>query len=82
MTCVRMAPKLKKTHHGVNTADVYERLSLGDETMQKMRLEKEKPPQVEVPMQKMAEKGKDMSQESSNEEYPDERDKFSMGEGP
>ncbi|CAI2354290.1 unnamed protein product [Caenorhabditis sp. 36 PRJEB53466] len=81
MTCVRMAPRLK-THNGVNTADVYERLNQGDNAIQK--IEKEKPPPVEIPVQKLVEKPpsqmtstvteKAKSSKDSSEEWPDERD--------
>ncbi|KAF1752575.1 hypothetical protein GCK72_019130 [Caenorhabditis remanei] len=75
LSCVRMAPKLK-THSGVNTAEVYERLNQNDNLVQKM--DKEKPPSVEIPPQqpKPMEKPQSGSKESS-EDFLDERDKLS-----
>ncbi|EFP00254.1 hypothetical protein CRE_18827 [Caenorhabditis remanei] len=75
LSCVRMAPKLK-THSGVNTAEVYERLNQNDNLVQKM--DKEKPPSVEIPPQqpKPMEKPQNGSKESS-EDFLDERDKLS-----
>ncbi|PIC25023.1 hypothetical protein B9Z55_018116 [Caenorhabditis nigoni] len=72
LSCVRMAPKLK-THSGVNTAEVYERLNQNDSQIQK--LEKEKPPSVEiiVPKEKPAQSGS----KESGEDFVDERDRLS-----
>lgn len=69
-----MAPKLK-THSGVNTAEVYERLNQNDNSRQKM--EKEKPPSAEIKTPKAAPKTK-LSNES-DEEIPDERSKLATG---
>ncbi|UMM33537.1 hypothetical protein L5515_006975 [Caenorhabditis briggsae] len=76
LSCVRMAPKLK-THSGVNTAEVYERLNQNDSQIQK--LEKEKPPSVEiiVPKEKTAQSGS----KESGEEFVDERDRLSAEGG-
>ncbi|CAL2044188.1 unnamed protein product [Caenorhabditis brenneri] len=74
LSCVQMTPKLK-THSGVNTAEVYERLNQNDNLVQKM--EKEKPPSAEIIVQQKPPPEKIVGSKESTDEYPDERDKFS-----
>uniref|UniRef100_A0A1I7U1L8 Uncharacterized protein n=1 Tax=Caenorhabditis tropicalis TaxID=1561998 RepID=A0A1I7U1L8_9PELO len=74
LSCVRMAPKLK-THSGVNTAEVYERLNQSDNSAQKM--DKEKPPTAEIIVPAQKPSGKKDGSKESNDEFPDERDKAS-----
>uniref|UniRef100_A0A8R1E209 Uncharacterized protein n=1 Tax=Caenorhabditis japonica TaxID=281687 RepID=A0A8R1E209_CAEJA len=74
MTCVQMTPRLK-THGGSNTSDVYDRLNQGGSAIQK--IDKEKPPQVQITKITSIESTKKTSSKESDEEYPDEREKLS-----